>query len=375
MTLSRALLWGALAMGINLAHARDLQLTSVVPLTGPLANSGRELTTGGKVYFDYINAQGGINGGRIVLKVRDDGYDAARTVQETRAALAEEQPLALFFVVGTGNVNALVKEHTLESGGLPLIGVRTGAKSLRDPALPLLFHTRASYQDEIERIVQQLGALGLDRVGVMYQDDGFGKDGLAALEAAAQDHKLTVVARGSYPKNTTEVDAAVKTMLTANPLAVVLVSNTAATSAFLKQYRGQGGRAQAFTLSVTEASGVVKAAGVEAARGLAISQVMPRPDNPTSRVGMELQRLYAKYGDTSLPITYNTLEGFVTAKALVEGLRHAGANPDRKKLVAALEGLGQLDVGGYMVNFAPGNHVGSRMVELSVINAQGKLMH
>ena len=164
----------ALASLPSLGSAALVVIGQVAPYSGPLAPTGSHVGAGAQLYFDRVNAAGGIHGAKIRLITRDDGYKVPETVKLTRELIREASPLALVGLVGTGNVEALVKERILEEADIPVVGIRSGALSLVSPVVPQLFHTRASYAAEAEKIVQQLATTGIRRVAILYQDDPFG---------------------------------------------------------------------------------------------------------------------------------------------------------------------------------------------------------
>ncbi|HVK53702.1 MAG TPA: ABC transporter substrate-binding protein [Burkholderiales bacterium] len=360
---------GAAASGI----AAEIVVGQVAPFSGALAPTGKGLQLGAQVYIDAVNAKGGINGAKIRTVSKDDGYKVDETLKQIKALLAEHKPVALFGLVGTGNVEAILKEGILDAEGVPVVGPRTGAYSLRNPVNPFLFHIRASYRDETEKMVAHLTPFGIKKIAALYQDDAFGKDGLSGIEAAMTKRGLSLVASGAYEKNTTKVEDAVKTIAKANPQAVLMISNTAASAEFVKQYRAIDTGAQLLTISVTDATGVVKAIGADAARGLVIVAVVPQPHKRMVSLVKEFQKDFQQYAPKDTELSFSALEGYVTAKVLVEGLRRAGPNPTRKSLQKGLESINQFDVGGYEITFGAGNRSGSGFVDIGVIGADGKL--
>ena len=181
---SATLRWGgpmALALAVGAlapARAAEVVVGQVAPLSGVLASTGAQMVLGGKIYFDWVNAQGGVHGASIRQAVADDGYKVADTVTRTRELLAKPEVVALYGFAGTANITQLLADGVLEQGGAALVAPYTGGESLRNPFNPWIFHVRAGYADETEHMVQQLTTLGMNRVAVMYQDDGFGKAGL-----------------------------------------------------------------------------------------------------------------------------------------------------------------------------------------------------
>lgn len=365
----------ALALGPLAAIAADeIVIGQVAPLTGTIAGTGEEYVAGGAAYFAHVNAKGGIYGRKIRVVVKDDGYKPDLTLSQTKALLADEKPLALFGFVGTGNVLALNKNKVLEDAGIALMAPYTGAQDLRDPMNPYIFHIRASYTDETSRMVEHLHTIGLRRFAVMYQDDPFGKSGLAGAERAVQKLGMQLVAKGGYDRTKPEeVDAAIAAIAPANPDAIIMVSVNRASAAFVKKMREKGSRARLFSISVVNFKELLKNAGEEMVRGVGISQVMPYPYSSKVPVAHEFQQMMAKY-QPGKTVSYASMESYIAAKILVEAIKRSGGNPTREKVISQLEKMNNYDVGGFKVSFGPDNRVGSRFVEVTVIGPDGRLM-
>ena len=357
----------------GLAPAAELVIGQVAPLSGVLASTGHQMVVGGQIYFDAINAQGGIHGAKIRHEVVDDGYKVAETVRLTREMLAQPEVVALFGFAGTANVTQLLTDGVLDVGGAALVAPYTGGESLRTPFNPWIFHVRAGYADEAEHMVQQLTTLGMKRIAVMYQDDGFGKAGLLGVTNALDKRQLKLAVAASYERNTDKVEEAVKKIKASDAQAIIMVSVNKSTAAFMKLYRESGGGAQLYNISVVDPAELVKLAGLKNAHGLGISQVVPYPYMANLPVVREYQALLKKYAPKEL-VNYTSFEEFVGAKVLVEALRRAGPNPTRTKVVKALESMGSYDTGGITVGYSPSNRVGSRYVEVTVIGSTGKLL-
>ena len=363
----------AIASAAALPAAADIVIGQVAPLSGVLATTGAQMVLGGQLYFDAVNEKGGIHGQKIKVLVRDDGYKVEDTVRLTKDLLAKPEVVALYGFAGTANVGKLLTDGILEDGGAALVAPYTGGESLRSPFNPWIFHLRAGYADEAEHMVQQVTTLGLRRIAVMYQDDGFGKAGLAGVEAALAKRSLKLAAAAGYERNTDKVDEAVKKVKESDAQAVIMISVNKSTAAFVKRYREASGGAQLYNISVVDPAELVKLAGLKNAHGLGISQVVPYPYMPNLPVIREYQTLLAKNAPGQ-HVNYTSFEQFLGAKVLVEGLRRAGPNPTRAKVVKALEGLGNFDLGGITVSYSPTNRIGSRYVEVTVIGSTGKLL-
>lgn len=352
----------------------EIVIGQVAPLTGTIAGTGNEYVAGGAAYFAYVNDNGGIHGRKIRVVVKDDSYKPDQTLALTRQLLAEDKPLALFGFIGTANVLGLNKNKVLEDAGIALLAPYTGAQDLRNPMHPNIFHIRASYTDETAGMVEHLHTIGVRRIAVMYQDDAFGKSGLAGAESALKKLGLELAAKGGYDRTKPEeVDAAVAAIAPSNPDAVIMVSVNRASAAFIKKLRALGSQAQLFSISVVNFKELLVNAGADHARGVGISQVMPYPYSARVPVVREFQSLMAKYQPDKV-ISYASIESFIAAKILVEAMRRSGPDLTRQKIITQLDKLNNYDVGGFRVTFTPENHTGSKFMEVTVIGRDGRLL-
>ena len=353
--------------------ASDLVIGQIAPLSGVLASTGQQMVAGGKAYFDYVNSQGGVNGARIKTVIVDDAYKVGETLALAREMVARPEVLALFGMAGTANIGKLLQDDVLAGAGIALVAPYSGGEPLRTPFNPWIFHLRASYADETEHMVKQLVTQGIQRVAVLYQDDAFGKSGLAGVEAALARRDLKLAAAAPYGRNTDQVGAAVKQVLDAKAQSVIMVAVNKPAAAFIKQYREAGGGGQLFSISVVDPAELVKLAGIENARGLGISQVVPFPYQARIPVVRQFHEHLAKFVPGA-SVNYTNFEEYLGAKVLVEGLRRAGTNPTREKVIKALESMVGFDLGGINVSYGPKQRVGSRFVEVTVIGSTGKLL-
>lgn len=366
-----------LAATLSLAAAdtvhADVVIGQVAPLSGVLASTGQQMVLGGKVYFDEVNAQGGVHGQKIRTIVADDGYKVDETVRLTSELVKNPEVVALFGFAGTANVGKLLEAKVLDQAGIALVAPYTGGEVLRKPFNPWIFHVRAGYADEAEHMVKQLVTQGIRRVAVLYQDDAFGIAGLDGVKAAMARRKLHIAAAAPYERNTAEVKKAVAEILQAEAQAVIMIAINKPAAAFVKQYREAGGGGQLFNISVVDPAELVRLAGIQHARGLGISQVVPYPYQASLPVVREFHRLMKEHAPEA-QVNYTNFEEFLGAKVLVEALRRAGPKPTRERVVRALESLDAFDLGGVRVGFSPKNRIGSRYVEVTVISSTGKLL-
>lgn len=342
------------------------------PLSGVLADTGREMVLGGRIWFEHVNSQGGIQGRKLKHVVIDDGYEIDRTVANTRELLGKHNAIALFGYAGTGNIQRLLADKVLAEAGAVMVGPYTGGEPLRSPYNPHIFHIRASYADEAAAMVRVLTGVGMRRIGVMYQDDPFGQSGLKGVTDALAAQGLEVAVAAGYPKNTDQVDAAVQAIAARQPQAVIMISVNKPSAAFLTKYRAHSKSAQLLNISVVNSKAIAHIVGPEDTRGFAIAQVVPDPMSNALAVAREYRAILAKYGQGAEP-SPTSFEEFLAAKTLTEGLKRAKALT-RAGLMAGLESLERFDLGGFWIHFGAGNRVGSRFVEMATVTRDGRLM-
>ena len=373
--LTRAALICVLSLRAMVAFAETgvtdttITLGMSAPLSGVNGAYGIEMKEAIAGYINQVNAQGGVHNRRIELVALDDGYETERAVANTRTLV--DKAFALLGYYGSSPTTAAMQ--VFSSAKVPLVGTISGADSLRTPVNRYMFHVRASYADETEAITEQLVSLGLKNIAVFYQNDGFGKSGLEGVSAALKKHGMAPSATGTVERNSTDVSAAVQAIAKVRPQAVVMVSLYKPTAEFVRRMKSAGAHPQYATLSPVGADLLVGELGNDA-RGIGISQVMPYPWNDTVPLVKEYKRMLAQQNKAPV-MSYYGIEGFITAKTMVEAIRRAGRDLTREKLVAALEGMQNYDAGGYKLSYSAASHNGSRFVDLTVIGSQGKVLH
>ena len=361
----------SLLLGLTLfaggAFAQDIVLGQSVALSGPAAELGREMQFGAQIYFDSINAAGGIRGRKIVLKTMDDGYEPTRAEANTRR-LIDDNVLALFGYVGTPTSAASVPLAT--NAKVPFFGAFSGAELLRAPFNRYVFNVRASYFDETELIVKQLAAEGLTRIAVFYQNDSYGQAGLAGVERALLARKMTVAGKATVERNSNDVRAAVEAMLASKPEAIVMISTYASCAEFIKQTKARGLLARYANVSFVGTKSLAKALGPEGS-GVMISQVVPSPTSERYPWVNEYRRMVTVKGGE---LSYTSLEGFIAARIFVEALKRGG-DSSREALIRAIEGMRDISLGGFPVFFSAENHSASKFVELTVLTRDGQVRY
>ena len=362
---------GVALAGFNIATAQSetkIVLGQSAAFTGPAAQLGIQFYQGAKVYFDQLNAQGGVGKRLIEIRNLDDGYEPDRCLENTRKLIADDV-FALFGYIGTPTSLAALPLATKDK--VPFIAPFTGAMALREPFNKYAFHVRASYNDETGLIVKQLTSLGLKKIAVFYQNDAYGKAGLDGTTLALTAAGLKPVAQATVERNSVEVAKAVQALVAAAPDAVVQISAYKSCAAFIREARKAGYGGTFYNVSFVGTQALADTLGKEGA-GVVVSQVMPSPYNSARAIAREFADAVKTAGKDA-QVNFSSMEGYVAARVFAEGLKRAGAKPSRESLITGLEAIGSQSIGGFSVSFGPGDHVASSFVELSMLTGDGRV--
>ncbi len=334
----------------------EIRLGMANAQSGPAAGLGIGIRAGAQAYFARINAEGGVHGRKIVLIVNDDGYEPARSVANTEALIETNKVFALLGYVGTPTSRAAVPIALRAQ--VPYLFPFTGAEFLRTPVKPWVFNIRASYFDETEEMVERMTAdLGIEKIALLMQDDSFGETVKSGVVGALHKRGMQIHAEARIQRNSLDVEAAVATLLPAQPEAIVFIGTYQQLAEAIARAKALGSAARFFTVSFIGTENFIAAAGANA-DGVYITQVMPSPHDASRAI---VKNYLADIAPAD--VGYTSLEGYINAAVFVAALRAAGPQPTRLELVKALEAL-NLDLGGFKVAFSPSNHQGSDAVFL-----------
>jgi branched-chain amino acid transport system substrate-binding protein len=371
------LLWLLLSAGAALAEVgvgpRSILVGQSAAFSGPSGELGREFREGAHEVFDQVNAQGGIHGRQIVMVYRDDRYEPVLAQRNTERFIRHDKVFALFGYVGTPTVQASLP--LIDRYRVPLIAPLTGAQLVRQPRNPLVFNIRASYHQEIEATVRYLLRYGRRSIAVVYQNDAFGRDGLAGAQKALAARRLRPVVLATVERNSTDTREAARRVALARPDAVLMVSSYGTVASFIPNLRQQGNQALVMNVSFVGSNALGRALPAAHRHGVGVSQVVPFPWNPRVPVVRDYQntirrnRSGARYG-------FSSLEGYIAATMLVRALEAAGPALTRQRFITTLDTMGPVDLGGYRVGFSPAKRQGSDFVELTfMVGRDGAFIH
>ena len=337
-------------------------------LAGPSSALGQGMRQGILAAFAEINAKGGVHGRKLDLISRDDGYDPDRSVVQTTKLIEQDKVFALIGAVGTPTTAATVP--IAQAMGVPFIGPFSGAAFLRAPDLHNVVNIRASYAAEAEAWIKHLTEdLHVRSIAIFYQDDAFGRDGLAGVKAALDKRHMELAAEGTFERNTRAVGAAMRTLKRTEAEAVVMVGTYGPCAEFIKLAHKTGFNPVFVNISFVGASALARELGVEG-NGVIVSQVVPFPWDTSVQVVADYQAA-ERSRDPALKPDFVSLEGYISGRLVVAALEMAGPNPTRAEMLRLINDVGRFNISGDIMTFGPKAQELPPKVFLTVIQLDG----
>src|SRR5262245_33509190 len=365
---------GALSAAAPLAWAQDeLVLGHISSLSNPAAvDNARDISNGYRVYFDRVNAAGGVHGRRLRLLHRDDNLNATAMVEITHELIADPSVIALVGYLNTAGLTEIVKQDLLGRSGIALIAPSQGNPNIVSGEN--VFPFRSGYTDEMKALMRECLNTQKKRVAIVYMNVAFGPPSAKFAEQAARDAGLDVTTTFGYetapPKIAESIKQAITTVAKTPSDAIILLAAGRGAFEFIKGMHEtlvEGERfMQIYGLSVLQTNDVVNLAGIDAAHGVIISQSVPYPYSGTLPITREFLKAMRESAPRD-PINFFSLEGYIGAKITVEALKRAGPNPTRKRVVEALKSMGEFDLGGVYVNYSRRARTGWQGVDMTII--------
>ncbi len=355
----------ALALPATAADTKPFRLGNSGPSSGPNSASMLELLGGAKLYFDSVNAKGGVKGRKVELVQLDDNFEVPRTVKNVEKLIDEERVDALLLVRGTPHNEAILP--LVDRAGVPLIGPSTGAMVMHQPVKRYVFNVRAAYRAEAQKLAGVLSSLGKQRIVVFHVEDSFGDDVAQGIVSGLAERKLAPVGTFKFDRTKVDVERSIPGIRQAQADAIVLIGAGAAVATGIKALRKQGVQAPIATVSNNASTGFVKSLG-EHANGVMVSQVFPDERVGSIPFARDAIRLAQQQ---KVELTPAMMEGYAAAKVTVEALRRCPKSCSRQELHQTLESL-QLDLGGIKLAYSPTDHSGLDFTDLAIIDKAGR---
>jgi branched-chain amino acid transport system substrate-binding protein len=354
------------------ANAQSITIAQVGPFTGLPSPDAHEVNAGAQAFFDSINAKGGMNGKKIDFIKFDDTFKGDVFLEKLQEA-ANKKALALITPIGSAAIQGALKQDVFSKYDIVVVNAIPGSDVFRNPGHPRLFHIRASDGQQITSIIRNAKTVGITSMAILHQDLPIGTAGLAKAQEIGAAQSIKVTGIQSKHDDASLAAAAPKVVATAAQSVLVIGSPKFMADA-IAQLRKAGFASQAFALSYMPAGLAFKIAGEGGARGVGIAQTYPNPNSPNLGLTRDFKAVMSKYAPKVTTFTAFHLEGYISARILVEGIKRSGNTPTAERLTAALKSMGSQDLGGFTVDFSKSNS-GSNFVDLAVIDSSGKLRY
>lgn len=349
------------------AQTKPLLIGQTYVQTGPLATLSTEPLVGIRALFTAVNANGGVNGRPIELRQLDDAYDPAKGAENVKT-FVKDGAVGILMPIGTSSaVGALKAANELK---IPVVGSYTGAAPVVKPS-EYGFPVRISFDEEYSRIVNHLFTIGLSRIAFAHNDNPGARSAMESTQKFIAERGEKMVGSVSIKNDGSDAAERAAELVKLKPKAVVLSATNDVAAKFITAYRAAGGETAFYSFSFLNGQKLFQDIKKDAA-GVVISQVVPYPWNTAMPMIAEYQAAMKKIGATEF--SYASLEGYVAAKVMVEGLKRAGSNPTADSLHKGLESFKTLDIGGIAVSYRPGEHRGLTFSELSMLKADGRYL-
>lgn len=372
LALRTAFMLTALAV-LPAVNAQEIVLGQIGPFTVLPVPDAPEINQGIKAYVNEANKQG-IRGRKISVFEADDRYSADGFVEQFQKAL-EKKPVALLSPIGSNALKRLLDDKLLDNADVLVMNAIPGAESFRAPGHPKLFHIRAGDKQQIEKMVTHSRTIGMTRLSVLYQDLPIGTSGMAvAQEATSRSAGLELKGVKSAPE-AAALAAASQQIVALGGQGVLVLGAPRFMADGVAALRKAGVSQSIFVLSYVPSGLIVKLAGPEGARGVGIAQTYPNPNGRTLPIHRDFQTAMKGSFPQLAQYTSFHLEGYLSARTVAEALkRNTEKEPTAAGLAKTLRSMGEIDFGGFRVDFSKGN-VGSTFVDIAVIGSDGKLRY
>lgn len=327
--------------------------------------NGQGLFQGSSAFFNALNKSGGINGTKVDLVMADDTFKPEVAKANALAFEKDSSVLALLHPLGTRQTSEVMDAVP----GMAVVGPITGTVALRKKTAPNTFWVRVNYDQEVEKLVTTAAVLGQSRIGLVHSNDPLGQSVLAAFKAALAKAKLEPAVIATTPNTTSmEVGPAAEAIAKAKPQ-VIIIGLAGTAPVFMKALRDAGGNSSAYGLSITASA---LAAMGDLARGLGFVIVVPSPYSTKFEIVRRYQADMVANGTKDFSLT--SLEGYINAAVLAEGLRRAGGSPTRASVMAGMASIENFDLGGMKLHYGRTNREGGQFVDVAVIGSRGQML-
>lgn len=342
-----------------------------ITLQGGKNDYGAAVAAGMEAYLSGVNTRSGIHGRQIVLKTLDDDNKSDTAEANARQLVEKDNVFILFGSIEGGPSTAVMK--VANELKVPFFGPLAGSPTLRRPHQPLVFPVRADHRDEFRALMAQAKNFGTTKVAFFRSDSETGQLHLANVKQICEELGLKLVLDMPFKSDINEQQLAAYAQQIQRSGAQMVFNHGGIGSyeMLIRKIRPQNKLTAIYAVN-SGSSQLAKKLG-PLAQGIIFSQVVPSPWERKTAITREYQEEFARL-KPGQEFSYGSLEGYITAKALVLALRQAGPVLTRAGFVASLNNA-SLELNGLRANYKPSNHQGIAFVDLSIVNQDGKFRH
>lgn len=366
-----ALLGSAGALAADGVTARQIVIGQNITLEGGKNDYGLAALAGMQTYLNTVNASGGVHGRQIVLKTLDDENKGAKAEANARQLVTQDRVFALFGSIEGGPSTAVMK--VASELKVPFFGPMAGSPTLRRPFQPMVFPVRAEHREEFRALIAHAKSLGTRKVAFLRSDSETGEQHLANVKLICQELGMELVADLPFKSDITDAQLGQMSEKLQQSGAQMVFNHggIGVYEKLIRQARANGVRTAFYGVNSGSAQ-MVKRLGA-LSHGMIFAQVVPSPWERKTEITRDYQEEFARF-KPGQDFSYGSLEGYLTAKALVAALRLAGPNLSREGFVAALDGA-KLDISGLRVGYDASNHQGLAFVDLALVTSESRFRH
>ncbi len=369
----------AVSFAMRAVHADVITVAQVLPLDGSVEVSARATAEAAELYLHAVNEAGGVNGHTFNVVTVNASNNLETTIRRTAETIRQHRPVALLNYYGSARTATLIKSGVLDTTHTPVIGANVSSMSVRkDPNNRWVFYIRAGVQAEARKMAHHAVALGGRRVAILYQNDAYGEDGMRKSVDALDASGIRPVASLSMPEDMLDRVALIKIaedVLRTDASAILIFSDSVNVGGFLRAYRERGGTAVVTTDSTASADELVRASSVELARGVGIAEVMPALAKRSTRLVRSFIADMMAGGRPDLAKSTIALEGYTSARLLVEAMRKIAGPVTGEAVRTALQTRGPFDLGDFEIRYGPSQYEGSQYVDVGIVGHAGRVLN
>ena len=337
--------------------------------SGPTRDLGISYRQGILAAFEERNRQGGVGGRRLNLLALDDAYEPEKAAANAARFVSGNDVFAVIGGVGTPTARRIAP--VLRSAGIPFVGHVTGADFLRDATrFPNVIILRAGYLDETRVLVEHIiGERGKSRLGIIYQDDAFGRSVLANFRSVLEQHDIPILAKTAYSRNTHAVHSSLFSLAKADLDAILLVGTYAANAEIINLANTLGHEYIMANLSFVLSYELRNRVATPSDRIL-VTEVVPDAKDTSTHIVRSYQRaMGTEYGGRgeSIESMVNevSLEGYILGRFIIAVVERMGEALTRENFLAQALTSGPVAIDDWAVGFRPGTNTGSTYIRLT----------